>query len=104
MLVPILSGALVGALMALVFIRREQRIRAEAASLAEQIRELSVRLTTVEQSSEQAAIQAEVTANVLLDKGVADEEDLAAARRRFGEVSDSPVQGEPARVRPGSVH
>ncbi len=104
MLPLILSGALAGALTTLVFLRRERRVRAEASALAEQVRELSVRLTAVEQSSAQAAIQAEVAASVLLDKGVADEEDFDAARRRFSEVSDTLSEGEPVRHRPGNIH
>lgn len=105
MLFVILSGALAGALTTLAFLRREGRMRAQATALSEQVRELSVRLTAVEQGAAQAAIQAEVAASVLLDKGVADEEDFDAARRRFSEVSDAlSSEGEPIRHRPGSIH
>jgi hypothetical protein len=79
---------------------RERGLRAERLALTEQLREISLRLTAVEQTLEQVGAQAEVTARVLLDKGVADEEDLDAARRRMTE----PAEGEPARHRDGTVH
>ena len=61
------------------------------------VEELSTRLGAAEQDAAGALAQTEVAETVLLDKGLADEEDLEAARRRF--------DGSPAAVREdGELH
>ncbi len=72
--------------------RSERRPSSEGDDLRERVRELSERLESVERSVGEAATQAEVAGTVLLEKGIADEEDLEAARRRFDPASgDEPV-------------
>jgi DNA-binding NarL/FixJ family response regulator len=74
--------------------------RKEARELAEKLRELSTRLEATEQEVARAAMQADVAELVLLDKGVADEEDIEALRRQFEEQS----QGAYVRDRDGNLH
>jgi hypothetical protein len=63
--------------------RRERRLTGEVSDLREQIRELSGRVEAAEADVAHAVTQAEITESLLLDKGIADEEDIEAARRRF---------------------
>jgi hypothetical protein len=63
--------------------RRERALVGELTALGEQLRELAARLAATEQDVVQAVTQAEVAESVLLEKGVADEEDLEAVRRRY---------------------
>jgi methylphosphotriester-DNA--protein-cysteine methyltransferase len=63
--------------------RRERELGAEMAVLAERVREVSARLEATEQDVAQAALQAGIAESVLVEKGLADEEDLEAVRRRF---------------------
>ena len=74
--------------------------RRDALALAEKVRELSTRLEATEQEVARAAMQADVAELVLLDKGVADEEDIEALRRQFEEQSQDAI----ARDRDGTVH
>jgi hypothetical protein len=78
-------------------VRRLRALTAEVDELAERVRELSVRLESTEQDAANALAQADIAESVLLDKGVADEDDLEAARAR----STAP---EHARPREGDVH
>jgi hypothetical protein len=63
--------------------RRERRLTAQVNDLTERIRELSSRMEAADADVAHAVAQVEITENLLLDKGIADEEDLEAARRRF---------------------
>jgi hypothetical protein len=54
--------------------RRSQR-------LSEEVGRLASRLEEMEQATAHLAVQVEVAESVLLDKGIADEQDLEAARR-----------------------
>ncbi|HET6440208.1 MAG TPA: hypothetical protein VFG59_19245 [Anaeromyxobacter sp.] len=71
--------------------RRERRLHGELGGLRERMRELSARLDAAEADVGHAVTQAEITETLLLDKGLADEEDIEAARRRFdgGDPSSS---------------
>lgn len=55
----------------------------ERAAFAERLGELAARLEAAEREIARAALGAEVAESVLLDKGVADEEDLESARRQI---------------------
>ena len=69
-------------------VRRERDLLAEVADLGERVRELGARLESAEGEVAQAVTQAEIAENVLLEKGVADEDDIEAVRRRF--IEDAP--------------
>lgn len=81
-------------------LRRERALVAELDRLGEHVRELSARLSATEQDVVQAVTQAEVAESVLLEKGVADEDDLEAVRRRF----DEPGPQGYVRDRDGDLH
>jgi hypothetical protein len=92
------SAALAGlAGLAFLLVRRLGAISREVADLSERVRELSARLHGAEQDAAAAVGRAEVAEAVLLEKGLADEEDLEAARRRFGEGAQDAAGG-------GDVH
>jgi len=65
------------------FYRRERRLAGEVSELTERIRELSARVEAAEADVAHAVTQAEISESLLLEKGIADEEDIEAARRRF---------------------
>jgi outer membrane murein-binding lipoprotein Lpp len=64
-------------------VRRERQLVAELAELGERVHELSSRIDAAEDDVARAATHAEIAENVLLDKGIADEDDLEAVRQRF---------------------
>jgi hypothetical protein len=82
-LTAVVAVALFGALAAIV-IRRVRDLQAEIRALSERVRELTVRVEATEQDAASALAHADVAESVLLEKGVADEEDLEAARARSG--------------------
>jgi C4-dicarboxylate-specific signal transduction histidine kinase len=79
-----------------VFRRRERRLTSEVGELNERIRELSARVEAAEADVAHAVTQAEISESLLLEKGIADEEDIEAARRRFD-------GGEPAAPSSGYI-
>jgi hypothetical protein len=82
-------------------VRRLEALAVEVAALTERVGELSARLEAAEQDSATALAQADVAESVLLDKGVADEEDLEAARAaRTG----APDAAGYVRHRDGEIH
>jgi multidrug resistance efflux pump len=97
---PVLAAALVVLAAALLGLLRRERARAaEVETLAGQVRELSQRLESAEQDVARAQTQADVTESLLVEKGVADEEDVEAVRRRFDDESAAY-----ARSRDGELH
>ena len=96
-LTAILAVALFGALAAFV-IRRIRELQMEVRALGDRVRELTVRLDAAEQDAAGALARADVAESVLLDKGVADEDDLEAARARTG------GDGGYVRGRDGELH
>jgi hypothetical protein len=70
------------AALAFAVVRRIRTQDAQLEALQERLRELSARLDATEQDAANALAQADIAESVLLDKGVADEEDLEAARAR----------------------
>jgi outer membrane murein-binding lipoprotein Lpp len=89
--VVLVAAALLG------LIRRERARAAELDALAGQVRELSTRLESAEQDLARVQTQADVAESLLVEKGVADEEDVAEVRRRFDAGDDS-------RPRDGDLH
>ena len=85
--VPILALAL-----ALVSTRRVHA--QELKALRKHLRALEARLAAAEKSADDAAQYAEAAGHVLLEKGLADVEDLEAARRRQPqEAATQPARG-----------
>ncbi|HTN53835.1 MAG TPA: hypothetical protein VML50_15605 [Anaeromyxobacter sp.] len=70
--------------------RRERRLTSRMTMLEERLREVSTRVEAAEADVAHAVTQVDITEVLLLEKGVADEEDLEAARRRF---DDPGVEG-----------
>src|SRR5512133_1845656 len=93
----LLAVLAVAAFAALSFgvVRRLRAHAEDVEALSERVRELSARLDATEQDAANALAQADVAESVLLDKGVADEDDLEAARARSG----APDASGHARVR-----
>jgi hypothetical protein len=88
-----LASAALAGLSALSFLL-VRRVR-DVAELADRVKELSARVDGAEQDAAAAVGRTEVAESVLLEKGLADEEDLEAARRRFGEAAqDSASRGD----------
>jgi opacity protein-like surface antigen len=84
-MVSFLLGAVL-ALAASLSVVAARALRAQAAAaaeLAEQLRALQTRLEEVEAEASRTSLRADVAETVLLEKGVADEEDLEEARRYF---------------------
>jgi hypothetical protein len=73
--------------------RRQRALREELLRLRHHVRDLSGRLASAEKRAGDAASRAEAAGNVLLEKGLANEEDLEAARLRL----DLPEDSQPAR-------
>ncbi len=81
-------------------LRRERALAADVAALAENVRALSSRLDSAETGVAEAAVSGGVAESLLLEKGIADEEDLEEVRRRFdGESGPGYV-----RARDGDLH
>lgn len=79
----LLSAAVLGLL------RRERSRAVELDALAREVRELSQRLEAAEQDVARAQLQADVAESLLVEKGVADEEDVAEIRSRFDDDADA---------------
>jgi hypothetical protein len=91
---PLPAAALAGlSIVAYLLARRVRTLMVEVSELRVQLDGLSSRLAATEQDVVVALDRTEVAETVLLDKGLADEEDLEAARRRPG-AGDGDVTGE----------
>ncbi len=90
--------------LAVRLVRRDRRLRGELSMVHEHMRELAARVEAAEADVAHAVTQAEVSESLLLEKGIADEEDIEAARRRFdgGEPSASSSRYVPGRD--GGLH
>jgi hypothetical protein len=79
--------------LSFVVVRRVRAVGADVAGLAERVDDLARRLVAAERDVSSAVARTEVAETVLLEKGIADEEDLEAARRRSGpDLSDGPTE------------
>jgi len=87
------------AAFAFAAVRRMRDLAEEVRVLGERVRELSGRLDSAEQDAASALARSDVAESVLLDKGVADEDDLEAARARSGSGDNGYVRG-----RDGDLH
>jgi hypothetical protein len=86
--------------LAVVALRSWRARDAEAMGMAEQVRGIAARLEAVEIDAARSALRIDVAETVLLEKGVADEEDLEEARRCF--EADGAARYD--RQRDGSLH
>lgn len=92
----LVTGALaaVSLLVALLAVRRERAVVDELEAVRHQLRDVSGRLASVEKSAEEASSRAQAAGHVLLEKGIADADDLEAARRLDALEADvQPVRG-----------
>ena len=92
-----LAAAALAGLSALSFllVRRVRALHAQVGDLSARVQDLGARLEVAERDVSAAIARTEVAESVLLEKGLADEEDLEAARRRFDEAAhDSAENGE----------
>lgn len=80
--------------------RREREMAARISGLADELRELASRLAAAEDQVGRAITQGEVAENLLVEKGVADEDDVEAMRARQDAVSASGY----VRFRDGDLH
>jgi hypothetical protein len=89
-----LSATMIAGLsvLSLMVVRRVRAAAADVAGLAERVSDLARRLEAAEHDIAGALARTEVAETVLLEKGIADEDDLEAARLRSGaDVSDGPT-------------
>jgi hypothetical protein len=70
--------------------RTEQALASEVSSLGERVRELQVRVDAAEADVANAVTAGEIAESLLLEKGIADEEEIEAVRRRFGDEEPPP--------------
>ncbi len=94
---PLPAAALAGlSVVAFLLARRVRGLLGEVSELSARVDGLASRLTAAEDELGATAERAEVAETVLLEKGLADEEDLEAARRR--------PEGSPGERRDGELH
>ena len=86
--------------LAVVALRAARARGAEASGLVDQVQGIASRIDSMEAEVMRTALRADVAETVLLEKGVADEEDLEEARRYF-EQNSAPRY---SRERDGSLH
>lgn len=87
--------AFVTALLALLWLRSVRLSRALEARLgemSERIRDMGARFEAAEADVAHAVTRADIAEVLLVEKGVADEEDLEAVRRRFFAPEAPPVE------------
>jgi cell division protein FtsB len=85
---PLPAAALAGlSIVVLLLARRVRGLVAELAELRARVDGLTTRVETAEDDVSGALERTEIAETVLLEKGLADEEDLEAARRRSDEAA-----------------
>lgn len=85
------------AALAAVQVRSVRVVRAhqrELADMAERIREMGARFEAAEADVAHAVTRADMAEVLLVEKGVADEEDIEDVRRRMIHGEDAPPAGE----------
>ena len=86
--------------LAIVALRTQRQRGADADALAELVRGMAARIEAVETEASRNSLRVDVAETVLLEKGIADEEDLEEARRYF-EQGTAPRYD---RERDGNLH
>lgn len=77
--------------------RRERALAAEVEALTERVSDLSVRVEAAQADVAHAVTQCEIAESLLLEKGIADEEEIEALRRRFDDGDDGVLPYQPER-------
>jgi hypothetical protein len=90
----LLTSAVLAFLLAAGWRRRERALARELEALHERLQELSLRLEAAEQDAAEAHAKSAVNECLLLEKGVADEDEVEDARRRVVD-GDGSRDGEP---------
>jgi predicted lipid carrier protein YhbT len=90
----LLCSAALAFVLALGWRRRERALARELETLHERLQELSLRLEAAEQDAAEAHAQSAVNECLLLEKGVADEDEVEDARRLVVD-GDASRDGEP---------
>ena len=86
---PLPAAALAGiSVVALLLARRVRRLLADLGALSAQVDGLAARIAVAEQEVAEARLRTEAAETVLLEKGLADEDDLEAARRQSDGTPD----------------
>ena len=86
------AAALAGlSVVAFLLARRVRALLAEVSDLQARVDGLAARLAAAEEDVQGALARTEVAETVLLEKGLADEEDLEAARRRADDAPGGDV-------------
>ncbi len=80
---PVLACVTATGFATALALRAACRLRREASALSARMQEFSARLDAAEQDAARAALAADVAESVLVEKGLADEEDLEEVRRQF---------------------
>jgi hypothetical protein len=88
MLLPLAAAIALLAAAVLWLARRERALAAALAAVQARVDELTARLDGTDQDVARALTQAEMAEELLVEKGVVDEEDLEAMRQRFGPERD----------------
>ena len=86
--------------LAVVALRGFRLRGAETEGLADQVRGIAARMESVETEVSRTALRADVAETVLIEKGVADEEDIEETLRYFEQNTPSRYD----RQRDGSLH
>jgi outer membrane murein-binding lipoprotein Lpp len=76
--------------------RTEHALASEVSTLGERVRELQTRVDAAEADVANAVTAGEIAESLLLEKGIADEEEIEAVRRRFGD-EEAPAGDERGR-------
>jgi hypothetical protein len=80
--------------------RRERALAERIAGMASELRDLGARLAATEDEVGRAVAQGEIAENLLVEKGVADEDDVEAMRARHDAAGSSGY----VRLRDGDLH
>lgn len=83
MSVLVAALAVLAAALSFRLVRLQRAHELGMATVDEKLKELSVRLEATEQDLANALTQGKVSESLLVEKGIADEEDIEAAHRRF---------------------
>jgi len=86
--------------LAIVALRGFRLRGAETEGMADQMRGIAARMESVEAEVSRNALRADVAETVLIEKGVADEEEIEEARRYFEQKTPARYD----RQRDGSLH
>ncbi len=98
---PLLAACFASTGLAACAIRVAWRLQSEVHVLSGRVEQLSARLDATEHDAARAALASEVAESVLVEKGVADEEELEEARRQFRAQAGGP---DYVRERDGELH